>query len=114
VDQAVQQFIALALTRVFASVDNLARSSFLVLGTKARNGNADVTRRATSWMTKDLAPSVSTVIILLFVTILPAGVREHQGRILWFVKSSTETLVLGKVVLSVAIVAVGACPAIEC
>lgn len=53
------------------------------------------------------------MLMLLPFAVLAAGVREHQRRVLRLIVAAAEAVVLGHCVLSVAVVAVGARPAVE-
>ena len=64
-------------------------------------------------MAQGVALAMSAVVILLLFAILPAGMREDHGGKLWFLLLTAEALISGHHSLSVAVIAVGACPAVE-
>ncbi len=112
--QAVEQSAALVLAGELASGQYLTGHSLLFLATEACHGYIDVASGAAAWMAQGVTLAVGAVVILLLFAIFPTGMGEDHGRELWFLLFIAETLVSGHHILSIAIIAVGACPAIEC
>jgi hypothetical protein len=96
-----------------ASGDELAGHPLFFFPTVTSYRHSDVTWGATPWVAQDFTPPMGTVVILLLVAIFTTGVRQLQWRKLGLIKTTTEALVLGQIVLSIAVVTVRAGPTIK-
>ena len=84
-----------------------------LLGAEALHGHGHVARGTAARVAQHVALPVHAVLVLTTLAVLTARVRQLQGAVLWLIELTTETIVLRHCVFSVAIIAIGARPAVK-
>ena len=92
----------------------LAWYGLLLLATIALNHDINVARRTNSRMAKYRAFVVFTFLVLRSVTVLTTRVRQSQTIIVGLFEAPTVAHIFWLVVLSIVVIALGACPTEEC